>query len=258
MKNTISEYQNKKEFHQYVSDTYTELARLKKEDDREEFNALLLTIMPEVKRYITKQLNTAMAKGLISKNKFDSEGVKNQLFLEVYDHFDEIEDKENLHPWLFKKADELLDYIFTNEEFDDFFLKNIDVYSKPEWDAMEEKFSTDGDGDLVMLEELDDISYRKNDYVLNHVFIEDGKQEIASKLDKQLNKETAQKHRDMVLRHFPKPMREVFELATEHQFNVEDIARIRNQNLTKVQQLLEDARKSLEASFFSRYLVDRE
>lgn len=257
MKYTITTYENKQEFHLFVEKTYTDLARSKEKDNRKAFNTLLLQILPEVKQYITKKLNTALSKGLVSKNKYNPEGIKNQLFIEAYDHFEEIDGKENLHPWLFKKAEELLDDILTEEEFDDIFFKNIDDYSKPEWEAMEEKFSTDGDGDLVMTDELDDISYNKNDYVLNHVFIEDGKEELIEKLDKQLGKETLKKHRDMVLRQLPLPMRDVFELATEYKFDMEQIANIRNENLEKVQQLLKDARKSLKASFFNRYNIGK-
>ena len=253
MKNTVTPFETKKEFHIFVEQTYSKLARLKKKDDRTEFNALLLQILPEVKRYISKKLNTAMAKGLVSKNKYNPEEIKNQLYISAYDNFDQIDSKEDLHPWLFKKADELLEEILTEEEFDDIFFRNIDDYSKPEWDAMEEKFSTDGDGDLVMMDELDDISYNKNDYVLNHVFIEDDSKEMLEKLDKELDKETINRHRDMVLRQMPMPMRNVFELATEHQFDMKQIASISNQSLEKVQKLLEAARKSLETSFFNRY-----
>lgn len=253
----MTTYENKKEFHLFVEKTYTDLVRSKEKDDRAEFNALLLRILPEVKRYITKKLNTALAKGLISKNKYRPEGIKNQLFLEVYDHFDEIDGKEHLRPWLFKKADELLDDILTEEEFDEFFFKNIDDYSKPEWDAMEEEFSTDGDGDLVMLNELDDISYRQKEFILDPIFVTEGKKEMAANLDKQFDNEALEKHRDLVLRHLPMPVRDVFELATEYQFPIEQIASIRNQSLEKIQTLLEAARKSLETSFLNRYLKDK-
>lgn len=237
---------------------YTDLARSKEKNDRKEFDALLMKVLPEVKLYITKKLNAASSKGLIGKNKFDAAGIKNQLFIEVYDHFDEIEGKEHLRPWLFKKADELLDTILIEEEFDDLFFKNIDDFSKQEWDAMQEEFSTDGDGDIVMLSELDDISYRQREYVLKPIFVENGKQDIITKLDKKLSNETLQKHRDMVLRQLPMSMRDVFELATEFEFNAEQIANIRKEKLENVQLLLENVRKILETSFYNRYLNDKQ
>ena len=254
---TLKYYESKKDFNVFVASTFTDLARFKKENDQAAFNSLLLKTLHQVKRYITKRLSAAVTKGNLPKGKYKPDDFIDQLFIEVYGHFDEVKSKEDLHPWLFKKADELLEDTIIDEEFDEYFFKNIDDYSRPEWDEMEEEFSTDGDGDLVMIEELDDISYPKNDYILNHVFVEDDKKEIMDQLDRDLGKERIRKHTAMVLQNLPLPMRTVFELATEHQFTLEEIATIRNQSFEEVRQLLENARKSLEASFFNRYSIEK-
>ena len=253
---TLTYYEGKKEFNVFVASTFSDLTRFKKEDDRSAFNALLLKTFSQVKRYISKRLSTTLSKGNLPKGKYKADDFIDQLFIEAYDHFDEVKEKKLLHPWLFKKADELLEAAIIDEEFDDYFLKNIDDYSNPEWDAMEEKFSIDGGGDYVMIEELDDISYPKHDYTLNHVFVEDNNKEIMNKLDKDLGEENIAKHIAMVLRQLPLPMRTVFELATEHQFTLEEITIIRKQSLEEVRQLFENARKSLEASFFNRYSLE--
>ena len=104
-----------------------------------------------------------------------------------------------------------------------------------------------------MIDELDDISYSKNDYILNHVFIEEDKKEFIEKLDKGLGKEKIKKHTAMVLSQLPLPMRTVFELATEFQFSVSEIAVIRKQSIDEVEKLLQNARKGLEISLFNRY-----
>jgi RNA polymerase sigma factor (sigma-70 family) len=255
--NTLTYYEGKKEFNVFVASTFLDLVQFKKEDDQIAFNSLLLKTLHQVKRYITTRLITALTKGNLPKGKYKPDDFIDQLFIEAYDHFDKVKDKENLHSWLFKKADELFEDAIIDEEFDDYFLKNIDDYSRPEWDEMEEKFSTDGGGDFVMIEELDDISYPKNDYVLNHVFVTDDKKEIMDKLDKDLGEENIRKHAAMVLHNLPMPMRMVFELATEYQFTLEEISIIRNQSFEEVRQLLENARKSLEASFFNRYALGK-
>lgn len=249
-------YKGKKEFNVFVASTFSDLARLKNEDNEEAFNSLMLKTFYQVKRYITRRLGTALVKGNLPKGKYNPDDFIDQLFIEAYDHFDKVKGKENLHPWLFKKADELIESAIIDEEFDDYFLKNIDNYSRPEWDEMEEKFSTDGDGDYVMIEELDDISYPKNDYVLNHVFVEDYQKEIINQLDKDLGEENIRKHVAMVLHNLPLPMRTVFELATEYQFTLEEITIIRKQSLEEVRLLLEKTCKVLEASFFNRYTLE--
>lgn len=254
MEESVNIYQSKREFHLFVANTYRDLKQLKKEGDLSTFNNLLLKAMPEVKRYVNKNLNRALSNGKIDRNKYRADDFIDQLFIEVYEHIDEIENEKELYPWMFKKVDELLGDILVEEEFDSLFFENLDNYSKPVWDAMQEKFSTDGDGDLVMKEEWDDISYAKNDYVLNHVFVEDGDQEIIVQLDKELGAENIRKHSELVLRHLPGPMRRVYELFTEHQFDVAEIAKIRNSTIKEVESLLDAARKSLRKSFLNRYV----
>ncbi|MEQ8218729.1 MAG: sigma-70 family RNA polymerase sigma factor [Arenibacter sp.] len=253
MEGSVNIYQSKKEFHLFVANTYRDLIRLKKEGDLSSFNNLLLKSIPEVKRYINKNLNRALTNGKIDRNKYKANDFIDQLFIEVYEHIDEIKNEKEFYPWMFKKVDELMGDILEEEEFDSLFFENIDNYSKPEWDEMQEKFSTDGDGDLVMKEEWDDISYAKNDYVLNHVFVEDGDQKILVQLDKELGAENIRKHTEMVLHHLPMPMRTVYELFAEHQFDITEIAKIRNSSVEEVESLLEAARKSLRLSFLNRY-----
>ncbi|MBU3024491.1 sigma-70 family RNA polymerase sigma factor [Zobellia galactanivorans] len=254
---TLEYYENKKEFNVFVASTFSDLTRFKEQNDQTSFNKLLLKDLYQVRRYIGKRLAAALSKGNLPKGKYKVDDFVDQLFIEAYTNFFEVDSEEQLHPWLFKKADELLEETIVDEEFDDYFLKNIDDYSRPEWDAMEEKFSTDGDGDFVMIDELDDISYAKNDYVLNHVFIEDHNKELIAQLDKELGRENIRRHTTMVLHNLPLPMRTVFELATEFHFSVDEIAMIRNQSLEEVKQLLENARKTLEVSFFNRYEVKK-
>lgn len=255
--NTLKYYESKKEFNVFVASTYSDLVQFKRENDKAAFNSLLLKTLYQVKRYITARLNTALTKGNLPKGKYKPDDFLDQLFIEGYDHFSEVKNKKDLHPWFFKKADELLEEAIIDEEFDDYFLKNIDDYSRPEWDEMEEKFSTDGGGDYVMIEDLDDITYPKNDYVLNHVFVKDVDKEIIKKLDKDLGEENIRKHTAMVLHNLPHPMRTVFKLSTEYQFNLEEIAIIRNQSFEEVRSLLENARNSIKASLFNRYTIKK-
>ncbi len=249
------DYKGQKEFHIFVASTYYDLKKSRENGSKKAFNELFLKTLPQVKKYIVNRLNTAMLKGNLPKGKYRPNDFIDQLFIEVYDHFDEIENKEDLYPWIFKKADSLLEDTIVDEEFDEVFFSNIDDFSKPAWDAMEENFSTDGGGDLVMIEELDDMSYEKHDYVLNHVFVENDKKKLTEKLDKELDEERIRKHTQMVLHQLPLPMRKVFQLATQYQFDIEEIAKIQDQSIQEIEDLLEKARKSLEVSFFNRYIV---
>ena len=139
-----------------MASTFSDLVRHRRMGEKKAFSELLLKTLPQVNRYIVKRLNTAISIGNLPQGKYRPADFVDQLFITAYDHFDEVKNEKDLYPWLFKKADELLKDTIVGEEFDEVFFQNIDDFSKPAWDAMEEKFSTDGDGDLVMMEEMDE------------------------------------------------------------------------------------------------------
>ncbi|TXE16088.1 sigma-70 family RNA polymerase sigma factor [Psychroserpens burtonensis] len=256
MQTNISYYQNKKEFRVFVTKTFSDLIKLKKEGNQASFNALVLKIIPQIRQYINRQLNTAIKKGNFSKNKYKADDFIDQLFIEIYDHIEDVKNEKHFYLWLFKKTNELLEDVIIEEEFDDLFFKNIDDYKKPIWDEMQEKYSTDGGGDLLMIEELDDMSYNHNDYTLNHVFIEDNEKALIEKIDKDLSTKEIQHHITMVVHNLPLAMRNVFELFTNEKLELEEIAQMRNNTLEEVEQLLKEAKKALQVSFFNRYPVN--
>ncbi|EPR73779.1 hypothetical protein ADIWIN_1139 [Winogradskyella psychrotolerans RS-3] len=216
-----------------------------------------MKILPNIKKYINGRLVTAIHNGHFSKNKYKANDFVDQLFIEVYDHIDEVKEAKDFYLWLFKKTDKLLEDIIVEEEFDDLFFKNIDDYSKPEWDAMEEKFSTDGGGDLLLIEELADSSYNHNDYTLNHVFIEDNEKDYIDKLDKELSKAEVKKHMQMVLHKLPIHMQTVFNLFTSHNFNTEEIAKIKSLTTKEVDKQIKNTRNRIRNSFLNRYLTTK-
>ncbi len=256
MSETIINNGNEGTIHFVMSEVYTKLGDLKNRDNRKDFNRELLRIIPRVHRYVANRLRIAVLAGKLNKGMFSPNDFTDQLFIEVYDNWDKIKNEKDLQPFLFKKVDELLDDSLTEEEFDHIFFDNIDSYSKPEWDTMEEKFSTDGDGDLVMLEELDDSTYSKDNYTLNHIFITEEEKDLAEKLDKSLDKERLERHVDMVLSKMSSPMRSVFHLYTDEGFTSSEIAKIKEATLSEVEDLLNRARKLLKESFMKRFLID--
>ncbi|ARV06306.1 RNA polymerase subunit sigma-70 [Polaribacter sp. SA4-10] len=253
MKNNVSYSQNKKEFRLFVTESFSSLIKLKEEDNQTSFNKLVLKILPEIRKYVNQRLNTAIKKGHFSKKKYKADDFIDQLFIILYDNIEEVENEENFYFWLFKKTNELLEDTIVEEEFNDIFFENIDDYSRPEWDEMQEKFSTDGDGDLLMIEELDDFSYNHNDYSLNHVFVEDNEKGLIEDLDKELSDDHINEHIELVLHNMPSEMRIVFYLYTNQKLKIEEIAAVQKKSINEVKKLLSDAKKVLQRSLFNRY-----
>jgi RNA polymerase sigma factor (sigma-70 family) len=255
MENQTSYYKIRKELRISIKQTLPNLKRLKKETDKAAFYDLLSEVIPDIRRYIIKRVKTAIQKNHFPKNKYVPNDFIDQLFIETYEHIENFSNEDEFYIWLYKKTYELLDDAITEEEFDDLFFKNIDDYSKQEWDQMEEKFTAESDGDLIMKEELVDISYHQNPYTLNDVFTENTESELIKKIDETLHQEQLDKHVQFVLHNLPLQTQNVFELFTKHHLTLTEIAQVRGLSIPDAKQLLDDARKSLKASLFNRYTI---
>lgn len=256
MKNTLHYDQKQAEFHRFVTDNYEVLKRLREEDKRAAFNELLLKVLPDTRRYLTRGLRIALEKGMISHNKFEPEDLFDQLIIDVYDHLHEVRDPDEFHAWLFQRAEKLLDDMEVEEEFESYFYDNIDDYSRAELEQMKEEFSTDGDGDLVMLEELDDISYKDHHYLLRNIYLDDAHEDLMALMDSDEQKQRARRQLETVLFRLPPNMRSVFELATEQLFSIQDIARIKGVSVGRIDKTLERARELLRDSLKNRLYDD--
>ncbi|MCL7763339.1 sigma-70 family RNA polymerase sigma factor [Polaribacter sp. Z014] len=256
MKTHISYYENKYEFRLFVQKSFSTLLKLKQEKDQTSFNNLVLKILPEIRKYVNKRLNAAIKTGHFSKKKYKADDIIDQLFIAIYDAIEAVENEDNFYVWLFKKTNDLLDDVIVEEEFNELFFKNIDDYTKPEWDEMQEKFSTDGGGDLLMIEELDDFTYNHNDYSLEDVFVEDDEKALAETLDKKLGEDKVNEHIELVVHNMPAEMRIVFYLCTNQKLQIEEIAEIQKKSIPEVEKLLSDAKKVIQRSLFNRYAAE--
>lgn len=243
-------------FQREVAAGFEELKKHKSAGRREAFNEKLLLLLPEVKRYITRGLRLALAKGVISHNKYKPEDFFDQLFLDVYDRLGEVPGKDAFYPWLFARAEGLLEEMEVKEIFDAFLFEDLDQYSRAERSEMDESFSTDGDGDLVMLDELDDISYKDRQTLLHNIFLDDAHEDLMALTEAGARQKRVENQLDNVLFELPANLRSLFELAYEQGFSPEDIARIKNMEPRKVHEQLKKARTQLRLALGER-ITDR-
>lgn len=256
MKNTSTHNRREERLRKSAPHTFNELVTLKKQGDRGAFNEHLLNMLPEVKKFINRRLNAAIHKGHFPKSKYKAEDFIDQLFIEVYSSIGDVENENEFYIWLFKKTNELLDKTIAKEEFEDSIFKNIDEYSTAEWKQMAEKFSAEADGDLIMREDLEDVSYHKSKHSLKNIFVQDDEKALIEKLDKNLSEEDINRYTEMVLQNFPQPMHTVFELFTKQNFTLSQISEIMQRNVNEVEELLREARAILYNSLSSWHLLD--
>jgi DNA-directed RNA polymerase specialized sigma24 family protein len=252
MENTQHYDQRQAQFHRFVNENYQTLLRLKKEDKGKAFNELLIKLLPDLKRYLTRGLRIAISKGMIPHNKYRPEDLYDQLIIEVNDHLEEVGNPDDFHSWLFQRAVRILENLEVEEEFESYFYDNIDDYSKAELDKMKEDFSTDGDGDLILMTDLDDISYKDHQYLLKNIYLDDAHEDLMAMMDSREGEGRTQHYLDAMLFRLPPTMRSVFELATEQLFPAGEIARIKGMTTDHVETMLDRARELLRDSLKDR------
>ena len=248
MEKIINSKHEKSTFHVLIEETFPRLQQLKKEKNRIAFDSLMEKVLPTVKQYINRQLKASIKNKTLPEGKYKVEDFTDELYIEAYENIQDFTEKKQLRLWLFSHADIILEDTIIEEEFDSLFFKNIDDFSKEEWDAMEEQFTKDGDGDLIMLEELDDLSYSKQDYTLADVFIEDNEENLIENLNAEMTKKEIQQQVESILFLLPFHIRTIFELSVNLEFDSEEVADIKNMTARDVEEILAKAKNIIRSS----------
>jgi RNA polymerase sigma factor (sigma-70 family) len=238
----------------FITDALVQLKSYKEQDDQTSFNLYIETVFPQIEGYLTTQLELAVKKKNIHEGNYNVADFMDELFIKAYEHILSIDKNEHFKIWLYRTADQLLEQAITDDKFDEYFFKNIDEFTQVEMDEMEEKYSTDGDGDFVLEEELDDSSYSKNDYVLREVFVEeDEESNLIANLDQKIGQEKINQHIQSILPKLPNLTASILELFSKHKLNEAEIAEVKGISLESVKSYLNEAKNAIRMSLSNRF-----
>jgi len=237
-----------------ISAILPELKELKKAGEQEEFNERLIAFLPEVKQYIAHAINVAEKDGQLSKNTVKTEEILDELYITSYRHLDELDDPELFNSWIILQAERAMQDAMIAQEFNSLFFTGLDKYTDKEWDEMEEKYSVDAGGDLVLMEEFDDPSYGEHDFTLDKVFMDDADKAIIEKVDKDLSDEAVKKHFLMMMDKMSLPMRTSLRLSVFHKRTPEQISALRHTAIQEVNEEIAEAKRLMLTSFKGRFL----
>ncbi|TXD52012.1 hypothetical protein [Polaribacter sp. IC063] len=232
------------------------LVKLKKEDNDALFYNLLAEVIPNIRKYTIKKIITSIQKGSLPNNKYDPNDIIDQLFIETYDHIENLYDEKEFCIWLYKKTDQLLEKIIIEKELDALTFQQKDDLSDSEQDKMHKIYNADEAGNLLMLKKIEHQSYNQDENTLNRLFLENKEQALIEKVNKNLNTEEVKSHIAIELHSLPLAMRTVFELYTNQHLELKEIAQIMSNTIQEVELLLKESKKALQVSFFNRYAVN--
>ena len=103
----------------------------------------------------------------------------------------------------------------------------------------------DSDGDLIMMNELDDISYKNRRNLLRTIFLENAQEVLRIKMDPNTFLPMVNAQLENILLELPPIERSVLELSLEQGFDRKDIARIKNLPDAEVNRLLQEAKNRI-------------
>ncbi|MBD0851130.1 RNA polymerase sigma factor [Maribacter arenosus] len=160
-----------------------QLARHKEENDFEQFYNKISAMEPDLRKFMTRSLKAAENQGAIDRGFYNADELLDEIYLEMFEEFADYMDKEKIKTILFSKAVQKIEEKKIIEQETPEYISTEEML-KEELNALDEQFTMDADGDLILNTELDDISYKQISDRPNNVILDTTlEQELIKKLD---------------------------------------------------------------------------
>lgn len=122
-----------------------------------------LTIVHMLQPYAKQRIRVGEILGYFPKNMYKSNEILDEVVLETYEQgFQNSKNSEELRLAMFDILNKRMAALFQSEEWHKDSISTREILEE-ELKQLEENFTMDGGNDLIMNEELDDISYHQND-----------------------------------------------------------------------------------------------
>lgn len=129
--------------------------------ENEQFKHLIKKLLPSLHSYILRYLKTH---GQKIKLHMSVQEIIDEVYIHLFDRFNERPvSSESLSSWIYNITREYLEKHLKENPIERNQL-DISKLAEAELKTLEEKITTDAEGDIILLEELDDISYNYEHY----------------------------------------------------------------------------------------------
>ncbi|WP_224490426.1 hypothetical protein [Robertkochia flava] len=213
----------------------------------EEFGKRVLSAVPHIYPYLKHRLYIAESSGIIPRNMYKANGLLDDAILDLYEESDQLEDDMKLKLRLFALVEKRLDELYEKESFHKDTMSTSGILRK-ELKTLEENFFMDADEDMVMSEDLDDISYHQHDHDKTVVLYDDAQKNIIQTLELTDATRNLDKDERIILNKIytwlPRKTSNILDLFVFGKMSVDEIAEIKAVNREEIQQLMLAVRKS--------------
>ncbi len=161
----------------------TDLKKHKEEGNRAAFGEALSGFLPQLKELVRHKLRQWEARGEIPKNEYSAEEIVDEVYIKVFDEFhDVLNDPGKLKVKMYGTARDILNALKEKHGGESISVEELLAREAKE---LEEKYTADAEGELILMGELDDISYHHDDRQKENVLLLDEAQidELAETLE---------------------------------------------------------------------------
>jgi hypothetical protein len=208
------------------------------------FDKKVLYAVSHLHPYVKHRIYIAETTGIIPKNMYSSNGIIDESIIQLYSNGFNIEaERMAIKLELFKLVDNYMNVLFKKEAHH----KNTistDTILKDELSKLGEDFTVDADMDLILNTELSDISYQQDHS--NHLYLYDDKQASLLKAFEleNLSKTESPKVFGRFYSWLPINISNIVDLYIFGNLDFEDIAAIKNIEISRVELIFEKVKKS--------------
>ena len=148
-----------------------------------EFGRKILSIISQVHPYVKHRLYTAETRGVIPHNMYNSSGIIDDAIVKLYEKYEgKLNDEQEIKLKLFSIVSQRISLLFKKEAFHKETISTNLILGN-ELKLLEENIEMTINEDLLMKEELDDISYHQEDFKKPMYLYADAEKNIINTLD---------------------------------------------------------------------------
>lgn len=212
-----------------------------------EFGKKILHAIPSLNPYVKHRLYLAETVGIIPRKMYQANGIIDDAISKLYEDYEGwINDDNKIKLKLFSLVNNKLDELYKKEDFHKNTL-SINKILEKEMEQLDETFEIDLDQDLLMKDELDDISYHQHDD--NFVYLyEDAEKNIIRSMEIDDDRENLTEERrralNKVYNWLPFEISNIADLFIFGNLSYNEIAQIKGIDALEVQNIIQNVRKS--------------
>lgn len=216
------------------------------------FRDQLRRMVPKVQQYLARRLSMAYLTGALSKGIISPTEIVNRVYLELFIQFEgAVSIAEDWEVMVYQVTDQVLDKEIAERDFERRHFIGLQHFEQWELSDFEEKFTIDADGELVMVEDLEDISIHQKVYDAEAVFIKED--ENIEKAFLEQDKKTLHLLIKRELLSLTEKERSIFDLYWLGGLDIDRIAKIKMLEKDSIEKMLKKVTLKVKESLESRW-----